>query len=474
MKGQRATPDKILTEITDYVISYKDYSDEALNTARLALFDSMGCALLSLSFIECTKRLGPFFPNTEVKNGCRIPGTNFILDPLQGAFNIGSQIRWLDYNDTWLGKEWGHPSDNFGSILAVGDWLSQVGQTIPMRKVLEYAIKAYEIQGILALSNAFNKVGFDHVTLVKIASTAVVTQMLGGGHNEVIAALSNAFADVGPLRVYRHSPNTGPRKSWAAGDAAARAVFLASQSMKGEMGYPTVLTAPKWGLNDVLFKEAPISLSRPLENYVMEHVLFKIAYPAEFHAQTAVEAAIQLHSLFKNKLEEIEKIEIMTHDSALKIIDKTGPLHNPADRDHCLQYMVACGLIFGDLKAEFYEVEVSTNPLIDMLREKMVVRENHQFSKDYHTPLKRSIANSLQLFFKDGSRSEKVTIEYPLGHKRRREEGVPLIEKKFEANLRSVPQLVSNIPDILKLFYDQKKLENTTLNEFMSLFIPIT
>jgi len=432
--------DLLLEEIADYVL-YKDVSgEEAFTTAHYVLLDSLGCAVLALRYPACTKLLGPVVPGTVVPNGTRVLGTSYVLDPVKGAFNIGTMIRWLDYNDTWLAAEWGHPSDNLGGILAVADYLSQQRvakgeHPLLMRDVLELMIKAHEIQGVLALENSLNRVGLDHVLFVKIATTAVVTKMLGGDRAEIINALANAWIDNSSLRTYRHAPNTGSRKSWAAGDATSRAVFLAQLAVKGEMGYPTALTAPGWGFQDVLFNGRTLTLARPLDTYVMENVLFKVSYPAEFHAQTAAEAAIQLHLEVKDRLHEIDHITINTHESAIRIIDKQGPLHNPADRDHCLQYIVAIGLLKGDLTAKDYEDEVAMDPIIDQLREKMVVTENKQYTTDYLDPNKRSIANALQVHFTDGTVTDRVAIEYPLGHRFRREEAIPKIVEKFSANL---------------------------------------
>lgn len=465
-------PDKLLEQIADYTLHYNAYSPLAMQTARLALLDSMGCAILALKFPECKKRLAPFFSGQKREAGFHLPGTDRILDPFEGAFSLGAQIRWLDYNDTWLGREWGHPSDNFATLLPLAEWRSAFDGEIRMKQILELAIKAYEIQGRLQLANAFNRQGFDHVILVKIASAAVATALLKGHKKQIISALSNAFADGAPLRAYRQAPNTGPRKSWAAGDAAARAVFLAHMALNEESALPTILSDPKWGVSHVLLNDAPLTLEGDLGCFVMENVLFKIAFPAEFHAQTAVEAAIHLHPQAKERLKNIASIEIETHESALRIIDKKGPLHNAADRDHCLQYMVACALIFGDLKADYYEAETASNSLIDLLRSKMTVKENPAFSADYLNPEKRSIANSLLIRFKDGSSLEKATVEYPLGHKRRRAEGTPLIKAKLEANLRSLPSLAPNIEEILSLFDDYEKLEQMTIGEFMALFTP--
>ena len=395
----------MLQKIADYVLDFHIESQEAYQTAYYDLLDTLGCGLQALSFPACTRLLGPLVPGTIVPNGSRVPGTNFVLDPIQAAFNIGAMIRWLDFNDTWLAAEWGHPSDNLGGILAVADWISRNPSAYPhksltIRDVLTAMIKAHEIQGIIALENSFNKVGLDHVLLVKIASTAVVTAMLGGTREQVINALSNAWIDGQALRTYRHAPNTGSRKSWAAGDATSRAVRLAWMAMQGEMGYPSALTAPIWGFQDVLFKGRDLILHQEFGTYVMENILFKISFPAEFHAQTAVEAAILLHPLVKDRVKDIEKVIITSHESAIRIIDKTGPLHNPADRDHCIQYMTAVGLLFGKLTAESYEDDFAIHPEIDVLREKMIVREEKQYSRDYMDPQKRSISNAVQVFFK--------------------------------------------------------------------------
>ena len=434
--------DQEIVAIANYVHDTQIHSREAYATARLCLMDSIGCGILALQFHECTKLLGPIVPGTSVPNGVRIPGTAYQLDPVLGAFNIGTLIRWLDFNDTWLAAEWGHPSDNLGGILAVADFVSrqrlaQGEQSLTMRDVLTAMIKAYEIQGILALENSFNRVGLDHVLLVKIASTAVVTQLLGGDKNAIQNALSQAWVDGQSLRTYRHAPNTGSRKSWAAGDATARAVWLALLTLKGEIGYPSALTAKNWGFYAASFKNQSFKFQRPYGSYVMENILFKVAFPAEFHAQTAVEAAFQLHPQVRARLAEIRQIRIRTHESALRIINKQGLLYNPADRDHCLQYMVAIGLLFGELTANHYENAIANDPRIDELREKMVVIEDLQFSRDYLDPEKRSIANALQIEFSDGAVSEEIIVEYPLGHRRRRAAALPFLQNKCRENLAS-------------------------------------
>ncbi|GAP11890.1 2-methylcitrate dehydratase [Bellilinea caldifistulae] len=471
----RPQPDDVLVQIADYTLNTPISSAEAYETARLCLMDTLGCGFEALSYPACTKLLGPLVPGTIVPNGARVPGTPYVLDPVSAAFNIGAMIRWLDYNDTWLAAEWGHPSDNLGGILATADWLSRTAvangkKPLIMRDVLTAMIKAHEIQGVMALENSFNRVGLDHVILVKVASTAVVTAMLGGTRDEVINALSNAFIDGHPLRTYRHAPNTGSRKSWAAGDATSRGVRLALMAIKGEMGYPSALSAKTWGFYDVLFRGQPFKLPQPFGSYVMENVLFKISFPAEFHAQTAVEAAFQLHPLVRERLDEVEKVVITTHESAIRIIDKRGPLYNPADRDHCIQYMTAVGLIFGELTARHYEDEVAADPRIDALREKMEVVENPQFSKDYLDPAKRSIANAVQVFFRDGSHTEQVVVEYPIGHRRRRAEGVPLLIEKFKTNLaRRFPPKQAGL--ILKVCQDAERLNGLPVNEFMDLLV---
>jgi len=471
----RPQPDKVVTEIADYVANFRIKGEEAYNTARLCLMDTLGCGLESLEYPACTKLLGPAVPGTVAPNGARVPGTPYQLDPITAAFNIGLMIRWLDFNDTWLAAEWGHPSDNLGGILATADWLSrtrlaQGKPPLTVQDVLTAMIKAHEIQGVIALENSFNRVGLDHVVLVKVATTAVVTHMLGGTRDEIINAITNAWVDGQSLRTYRHVSNTGSRKSWAAGDATSRGVRLALMALKGEMGYPSVLTAKTWGFYDVLFKGRPFKLARPYGSYVMENVLFKISYPAEFHAQTAVEAAIRLHPLVKDRLDAIKRIVITTHESAIRIIDKKGPLNNPADRDHCIQYMAAVGLIKGSLTAADYEDAAAADPRIDRLRSKMTCVESKQWSRDYLDPAKRSIANAIQVFFSDGSKTENVAIEYPLGHRRRRGEGVPQLEAKFRTNLarRFAPKQQRAI---LGLCLDARRLAQTPVSAFVDLFV---
>ena len=486
--NQRPDYDQVIQDIADYVINYKIVSAEALDTARHCLMDTLGCGLLALKFPECTKHLGPIVSGTSVPNGARVPGTGFILDPVKAAWDIGCIIRWLDYNDTWLAAEWGHPSDNLGGILAVADHLSQVRLSqgkapLKMREVLESMILAHEIQGVLALQNSFNRVGLWHVVIVRVASVAVVTKMMGGDRDVIMAAISQAWVDGSALRTYRHAPNTGSRKSWAAGDATSRAVRLADISMRGEMGIPGVLSAKQWGFYDVLFSKTVVDqqlkatsqrefrFPQAYGTYVMENVLFKISFPAEFHAQTACEAAVILHPMVRDRLDEIEKIVIRTHDSAVRIISKVGALTNPADRDHCLQYMIAVPLIWGDLVAEHYEDSFhAANPKIDALRDKMQIEEVAQYCDDYYDPDKRSIANAIQIFFTDSTSTEQVEVEYPIGHRRRRVEGIPLLEDKFRSNLRTrFPEKRCEV--IYALCQDQQKLETTAVNEFMDLLV---
>ncbi len=485
----RPSFDPLLQQIADYVCDFNTPSEEALNTARYCLMDTLGCGFLALKYPACTKLLGPVVPGTIVPNGARVPGTNYVLDPVTAAFNIGTLVRWLDFNDTWLAAEWGHPSDNLGAILAVTDFVSRsVGDDVrslsstsdktrrlltspptkySVRDILLAMIKAHEIQGILALDNSFNRVGLDHVLLVRIASTAVATHLLGGTREQIMNAVSNAWLDGGALRTYRHAPNTGSRKSWAAGDATARAVQHALMALKGEMGYPSALSAPKWGFSDVLFKAQPIKLARPFGCYVMENVLFKISFPAEFHAQTAVEASVKLHPQVRDRLDQIERVEMLTHESAIRIIDKTGPLNNPADRDHCLQYMTAIGLIFGALTADHYEDATAADPRIDALRAKMVVKEVPRYTREYLEADKRAIANAVQIFFRDGSSTEKIEVEYPIGHRRRRAEGIPLLMEKFQANAQTC-FTSEKIAEVVNLFSDVNKLDATDASEFVT------
>ncbi len=472
----RPQADTLLAQIADYVVDYDaTASTEALDTARYCLMDTLGCGLLALNYPACTKLLGPLVPGAGMAGGARVPGTDYELDPVQAAFNIGAMVRWLDYNDTWLAAEWGHPSDNLGGILACADYLSRSAEAagrapLTVQDVLVAMIKAHEIQGVLALENSFNRVGLDHVLLVRIASTAVLCGMLGATREQIIAAVSNAFIDGGALRTYRHAPNTGSRKSWAAGDATSRAMRLALMAMRGEMGYPSALSAPTWGFQDVLFKGGSVKLAQPLGTYVMENILFKIDYPAEFHAQTAVAAALALHAEVAPRLEQIARIDIDTQEAALRIIDKTGPLHNPADRDHCLQYMVAVPLLFGRLSADDYEDDVAADARIDELRAKMHVREDMQFSRDYLDPEKRSIGNAVQVTFIDGSQSPRVAVEYPIGHRRRRTEGMPLLVEKFRTNI-ATRLSAEKCAALAAVCEDSARLTHLPVHEFMALMV---
>ncbi len=474
----RPEPDQVLVDIVDYVLNYEIKSDVAYETARNCLIDTLGCGLEALEYPACKKLMGPIVPGTVVPNGAKVPGTQFQLDPVQAAFNIGTMIRWLDFNDTWLAAEWGHPSDNLGGILATADWLSRnavaAGKSpLTMRDVLTGMIKAHEIQGCIALENSFNKVGLDHVVLVKVASTAVVAQMLGLNRDEVLNAVSLAWVDGQSLRTYRHSPNTGSRKSWAAGDATSRAVRLALIAKTGEMGYPSVLSAKTWGFYDVLFKGQPFKFQRPYGSYVMENVLFKISFPAEFHSQTAVECAMDIHHKLTasgKTPEDIKKITIRTHEACIRIIDKKGPLNNPADRDHCIQYMVALPILMGRLTASDYEDNIASDPRIDVLRDKMECVEDTQFTKDYHDPEKRSIANALTVEFNDGTKLDEIVCEYPIGHRSRRTDGIPLLEAKFRTNLaRMFPTKQQD--RILQVSLDQKALETMPVHEYVDMYV---
>lgn len=462
--------DSIFQKIADYVVNKKITNKHAYKIARYLLMDSLGCAILATKFKTCTQLLGPIVPNQKTKNGARVPGFDFELDPVQGAFNIGVLIRWSDFNDAFLASEWGHPSDNLGGILAVADYLNRNGQNISMHNILTCMIKAHEIQGIMSLENSFNRVGFDHVILVKLATAAVTMHLLGGNKDQICAVQSQVWMDSGVLRAYRHAPNVGSRKSWAAGDATSRAVWLSIMTMRGEQGYSKVLTTPKWGFYDVNFNNKEFKLAQKLDSYVMENVLFKAVFPAEFHSQTAVEAAIALHPLVKDKLNQIKQITIRTHESAMRIINKTGKLNNPADRDHCIQYMIAIGLIFGELNAEDFEEKRAKDSRIDKLRKKMEIKEDKNFSKDYLDPKKRSISNALQIFFNDGSKSKEIVVEYPYGHPRRREEVYPLLIQKFNKNLSGVFSELK-IKEFIKLFLDEKKFLRMQVKDFMTLWV---
>jgi len=471
----RAEPDQVLTDIADYVCSTEIESDLAYETAHYCLMDTLACGFQALDYPACTKLLGPVVPGATFSGGARVPGTSYELEPVMAAFNIGAMIRWLDFNDTWLAAEWGHPSDSLGGILATADYLSRQARIagadpLTMHDVLTAMIRAHEIQGVLALENSFNRVGLDHVLLVRVASTAVVTRMLGGSREQVINAVSNAWIDGGALRTYRHAPNTGSRKSWAAGDATSRAVRLALIAMTGEMGYPSALSAKTWGYYDVLFKGKPFTFPQGYGSYVMENILFKISYPAEFHAQTAVEAAMTLHEQVKERLDDIEKIAIETQEPGVRIIDKTGPLDNPADRDHCIQYMVAIPMIHGRLTAADYEDDVANDPRVDALRNKMEVVENKAFTKDYFDPQKRYIGNAIQVFFKDGTSTERVAVDFPIGHRQRRAEGIPVLKQKFATSV-SAKLRERQWQQLSALCADREKLAATAVDDFMALLV---
>lgn len=474
-RNERPEWDSEIRKIAEYVAEDLVENEDVYDTARYCLMDSLGCGFLAYRYPECAKHLGPIVPGTVVPGGSRVPGSQYELDPVKAAFDIGTLVRWLDFNDTWLAAEWGHPSDNLGAILAVADYVSrqQVAEgyePMTMRDVLTAMIKAHEIQGVMALENSFNRVGLDHVILVKLASAAVVTEMLGGDIDDIMTTISQVFVDGQSLRTYRHAPNAGSRKSWAAGDATSRAVRLALITMTGEMGYQSALTAPKWGFYDVSFNGEPFKFQREFGNYVMDQILFKISFPAEFHAQTAVECAVKLHAQVANRLADIDRIELTTHESAIRIISKVGELRNYADRDHCLQYMVAIGLLKGNLVADDYEDAVASDPRIDALRAKMIVSENKRYSDDYHAPDKRSIANAIQVFFNDGSQTERVEVEYPIGHSRRRVEGIPVLVSKFKSNVATrFP--AKHARDIIELMMDKDELEATSVNEFMNLLM---
>src|SRR5882672_2175075 len=465
--AERPAPDHVLTAIADYALNYDIASPLAYETASYCLLDTLACGFQALKYPACTKLMGPVVPGATLTGGARVPGTSYELDPINAAFNIGAMIRWLDFNDTWLAAEWGHPSDNLGGILAVVDYLSRSGKALKVRDVLTGMIKAHEIQGVLALENSFNRVGLDHVLLVRVASTAVVTAMLGGTREQIINAVSNAWIDGGALRTYRHAPNTGSRKSWAAGDATSRAVRHALFALKDEMGYPSALSAKTWGFQDVLFKGNALKLPQPFGSYVMENVLFKISYPAEFHAQTAVEAAMTLHPQINAKLDQIERVTIETQEPGVRIIDKTGPLANPADRDHCIQYMVAIPLLFGRLSAADYEDRIAHDPRVDALRARMQVRENTTFTQEYYDANKRYIGNAVQVFFADGSASERVQVDFPIGHRKRRAEGMPVLVKKFEASVGA--HFSPRQSELINaMFADRGALAAMPVNEFVA------
>jgi 2-methylcitrate dehydratase len=473
--AERPAPDIALVAIADYARNFRVKSATAYDTARYCLMDTLACGFQALKYPACRKLLGPVVAGAVMPGGARVPGTSFELDPVQAAFNIGAMIRWLDFNDTWLAAEWGHPSDNLGGILAVSDYLARQAvmsgrAPLTVRELLAAMIKAHEIQGVLALENSFNRVGLDHVLLVRVASTAVVTSLLGGTDEQVVNAVSNAWIDGGALRSYRQAPNTGSRKRWAAGDATSRAVRLALIALTGEMGYPSALSAKTWGFSEVLFRGKPIALPQPFGSYVMENVLFKISYPAEFHAQTAVEAAMTLHPAVSGRLGDIERVVIETQEPGVRIIDKTGPLANPADRDHCIQYMVAIPLIFGRLTAADYEDTVARDPRIDALRGRTQVRENPTFTREYYDPEKRYIGNAVQVFFRDGNATPRVQVDYPIGHRRRRAEGMPVLVKKFETSVDAHfgPKQAERIK---ALFAAPKQFDAMPVNELVAALV---
>ncbi len=473
--AERPEPDQVLIDIADYVCNTDISSDLAFETAHYCLMDTLACGFQALDYPACTKLLGPVVPGATMPGGARVPGTSYELEPVMAAFNIGAMIRWLDFNDTWLAAEWGHPSDNLGGILATADYLSRIARTegrdpLTMKDVLTAMIKAHEIQGVLALENSYNRVGLDHVLLVRVATTAVVTRMLGGDRDQVINAVSHAWIDGCSLRTYRHAPNTGSRKSWAAGDATSRGVRLALIAMTGEMGYPSALTAQTWGYYDVMFKGREFSFPQGYDSYVMENILFKISYPAEFHAQTAVEAAMTLHPQVKDRLDDIERIVIETQEPGVRIIDKTGPLDNPADRDHCLQYMVAVPMILGRLTAADYEDDIASDPRIDDLRGKMEVAENESYTKDYFDADKRYIGNAIQVFFNDGTSTDRVAVDYPIGHRQRRDEGIPVLKKKFETSI-STKLKDGQWRALSESCADRDKLNTMPVDDFMALLV---
>ena len=473
--AERPEPDQVLVDIADYVCNAEIDSDLAFETAHYCLLDTLACAFQALDYPACTKLLGPVVPGATLPGGARVPGTSYELEPVMAAFNVGALIRWLDFNDTWLAAEWGHPSDNLGGILATADYLSRIARTegkdpLTMQDVLTAMIKAHEVQGVLALENSYNRVGLDHVLLVRVATTAVVTRMLGGDREQVINAVSHAWIDGCSLRTYRHAPNTGSRKSWAAGDATSRGVRLALIAMTGEMGYPSALSAKTWGYYDVLFKGNEFSFPQAYGSYVMENILFKISYPAEFHAQTAVEAAMTLHEQVRDRLDDIDRIVIETQEPGVRIIDKTGPLDNPADRDHCIQYMVAVPMVFGRLTAADYEDDVASDPRIDELRGKMEVTENKAYTTDYFDPEKRYIGNAIQVFFKDGSNTDRIAIDYPIGHRQRRDEGIPVLVRKFETSV-STKLKAGQWQALNEAAANRKKLKAMPVDEFIALLV---
>lgn len=482
--NQRPEPDEVLKDIASYVHETNISSRLALDTAKLCFLDTLGCGLAALKYQQARDIIKPIVPGTIVPNGTKVLGTDYRLGPVEGAFAIGTLIRWLDYNDCWLAAEWGHPSDNLGGILAVADYLTRLsratggkeGKVFTIGDVLESMVKAHEIQGIIALENSFNSVGLDHVVLVKVATTAVVSKMLGLDKQQTVAAISQAFVDGQSLRTYRHAPNTGSRKSWAAGDAVSRAVNLAYLIKKANVGLiPSVLTAPTWGFYDVLFKGKPFSFKQRNQfgSYVMENILFKISFPAEFHAQTAAEAAIKAHNILRDlgkTFQDLKSVRIRTQEAAVRIIDKNGPLYNYADRDHCIQYMTAVPLIYGRLTAEDYTDAIAKNPEIDELRSKIYCVKDDQFTLDYHDPAKRSIGNALLIELNDGTKLDEIVVEYPVGHRFRRKDGIPLLLNKFRTHLN---QHFIDSPDRAEKIYMQSEspdLNDTPIDSYMDLY----
>jgi len=473
--NQRSEPDTAIVEMVDYVDGYKVDTKRAFEAAYHCLVDSLGCAFMAFAYPECTKLLGPIVPGTVVPNGARVPGTPYVMDPVQAAFNMGTLVRWLEFNDATWGETVSHPSDTLVTLLVVADWVSRnrVAQRKPpvlMRDVLELGIKAYELQGQLGILNPFRRVGLDHTIVVKIASTATVAKLLGCTRDEIFNALSNAWIDGHALATFRSEFNTGSRKSWAGGDAAARGVWLALLALKGEMGYPSALTAKTWGFYDVLLKGKALQLQQPYGTYIVENILFKVPSPTAFHAQTAVEAGIRLHPDVKDRLDEITKVEIWSHASSLMILDKTGPLHNPADRDHCLQYTVAVPLIFGHLTPEDYEDGFAADPRIDALRSKMVVVEDPSYTRGYTDPAIRSNAHAVRVHFRDGTSTRRVEVVFSCGHPSRRDVGIPFVFEKFNKGLAEV-FAEKQRKAIQQAFADVETLLATPVNEIMDLML---
>lgn len=467
----RPAPDAALLEVADYVTGYEVRDPATYNMARLCLMDAIGCAIEALKFEDCTRLLGPTVPGALFPGGARVPGTRFELDPVVAAFNIATMIRWLDFNDALAAAQGGHPSDNIGALLAVADYLSRRekaagARPVVMRDVLAAMIKSYEIQGVLSMENNLVRLGIDYPVLAKVAATAVVTQMLGGGRDQIINAVSNAWADGANLTIFRHGNNTGPRKSWAGGDAASRAVLHALMALKGEMGYPSVISAKAFGFQDALLKGEKLKRPRPYGDFVMGHLIAFKFVPAGMQGQSAAECAYRLHPLVKDRLGDIDSIAIGSHERMMKIMDKRGPLTNPADRDHCVQYLVALGLIHGRIGTEDFEDDVAADRRIDALRERMTVAEDPRYTRDFHDPAKRTNTHSIEVRFRDGSRSPRIEVEYPLGHPPLHEDAIPLLEAKLERHLAGhFPP--ARVASLLGLLRDQQRLENMPADEFM-------